>query len=72
MSLPRKEVKPYFDHDVHAAIKAIAEAEGYGDGMAAWVEAVVVGIVKKRVHSANLVISRLSESGSLRTFTDES
>lgn len=70
MSLPRKDTRPAFDHDVHSAIKAIAEAEG--DEINAWIEKVVVGVVKKRVHAANLVISSLKESGALRTFTDES
>ncbi len=69
MSLPRKDTRPAFDNDMHAAIKAIAEAEG--DEINAWIEKVVVGVVTKRVHAARLVISRLQESGALRTFTDE-
>lgn len=71
MSLRRKEIKAYFDHDIHDAIKHIAEAEGYGDALAAWVETVVEAIVRKRVHAASLVISGLKESGALQAFTDE-
>jgi hypothetical protein len=68
MSLPRKDLRPYFDHDVHAAIKAIAESEGVEPG--AWIEQVIVGVVKKRVGQASLVINALNESGALGTFTD--
>lgn len=70
MSLPRKVIKAMFDHDTHAAIKAIAESEGH-DGMGPWIETVVEAIVRKRVHKASLVVSRLNESGSLKTFMDD-
>jgi hypothetical protein len=68
MSLPRKDLRPYFDHDIHAAIKAIADSEGVEPG--AWIEQVIVGVVKKRVGQASLVINALNESGALGTFTD--
>ena len=68
MSLPRKDLRPYFDHDVHAAIKAISESEGVEPS--AWIEQVIVGVVTKRVHQASLVIGILNESGALGTFTD--
>jgi hypothetical protein len=69
MALPRKDLRPYFDHDIHAAIKAVAEVEGMEP--AAWIEQVIVGVVTKRVSQASLVITALEESGSLGTFTDK-
>lgn len=68
MSLPRKDLRPYFDHDIHAAIKAISEAEGVEPS--AWIEQVIVGVVNKRVHQASVVIESLKESGALGSFTD--
>lgn len=71
MALPKKDIRPYFDPDIHAAIKLIAEADGYGDGVAAWMETVIVSIVTKRVNAANLLISSLEASGSIRAFKDD-
>lgn len=69
MSLPRKDVRLKLNHDVHAAVVAIADALGLEP--AAWVEQVIVDIVKKRVHEANLLIDSLKSSGSMGTFGDE-
>lgn len=69
MALPRKDLRPYFDHDIHAAIKAVAESEGMEPG--AWIEQVIVGVVTNRINKASLVIEALRKSGSLGTFTDE-
>jgi hypothetical protein len=69
MSLPRKDLRPYFDHDIHAAIKAVAESEGLEPS--AWIEQVIVGVVKRRVGQASLVIAQLEESGALGTFSDK-
>jgi len=68
VSLPRKDLRPYFDHDIHAAIKAVAESEGVEPS--AWIEQVIVGVIKKRVSQASLVITALEQSGALGTFTD--
>lgn len=68
MALPRKDLRPYFDHDIHLAIKAIAESEGVEPS--AWIEQVIVGVVTKRVSQARLVVLCLEQSGSLGTFTD--
>jgi len=68
MSLERKDVRLKLDHDIHAAAKAIAETEGVE--IAEWIEAVMAGIIKKRVHAASLVVSSLQASGSLGTFRD--
>lgn len=66
MSLERKDVRLKLDHDIHAAVVAIADTHDMLP--AEWVEQVIVGIVKKRVHEANLLINSLHSSGSLWTF----
>ena len=66
--LERKDVRLKLDHDIHAACKAIAETEGME--IAEWVETVISAVVIKRVHSANLVVERLTAAGSIGTFRD--
>lgn len=68
MALERKDVRLKLDYDMHAAVVAISDALGMLP--AEWVEQVIVGIVKKRVHEANLLITSLQSSGSLGTFGD--
>lgn len=68
MSLERKDVRLKLDYDIHAAVVAIADTQGMLP--AEWVEQVVVGLVRKRVHEANLLITSLISSGSLGTFGD--
>lgn len=63
MALERKDVRLKLDHDVHVAVKAIAE--GYGMEPAEWVETVINDVVKKRVHEASVFIDKLNASGSL-------
>lgn len=69
MSLPRKDIRVYFDHDFYEGVRAIVAADGLEP--AAWIEEVICGIVKKRVSQASLVMDALQESGSLRAFTDK-
>ena len=66
--LERKDVRLKLDHDIHAAAKAIAETDGME--IAEWIEAVITGVVVKRVHSATLVVDSLTASGALGTFKD--
>jgi antitoxin component of RelBE/YafQ-DinJ toxin-antitoxin module len=68
MSLDRKDVRLKLDHDIHAAAKAIAETEGME--IAEWIETVINGVTKKRVHSATLVVDALQASGSIGSFRD--
>ena len=68
MSLERKDVRLKLDHDMHAAVLAIADDLDMLP--AAWVEQVIVDIVEKRVHAANVLVSSLQSSGSLGTFRD--
>lgn len=68
MTLERKDVRVKLDHDMHAAVVAIADALDLQP--AEWVEQVIVGIVRKRVHEANVLINSLHSSGSIGTFGD--
>lgn len=68
MALPRKDIRVYFDADFYEGVKAIVQVEGIEP--AAWIEAVICDIVRKRAMQANLIVSQLQESGSLRTITD--
>lgn len=68
MTLERKDVRLKLDHDMHAAAKALGDACGME--IAEWCESVLVGIIRKRVHEAMVVVHHLDESGSIGTFRD--
>ena len=68
MTLERKDVRLKLDHDMHAAAKALGEAQGME--IAEWCENVLVGIIKKRVHESIVVVSALTDSGAIGTFKD--
>lgn len=61
MSLERKDVRAKLDPDMHAALKAIAEAEGLDDGE--WIESVLVPEIKRRVHAATVIAERTARLG---------
>lgn len=61
MSLARKDVKVYFDVDMHAKIKAICEIDNIG--LAELIEALVVPAVDKRVHDAIMLAAALASKG---------
>lgn len=69
MSLPRKDLHVYLDADIAAALKVIADLEG--EAATAWVEKVITDVIKKRVHSARLVMDAVSAIGETRIFKDE-
>lgn len=70
MSLPKKLVKVWLPHDIHEALLAICDTtEGLRPGE--WGEDVLTSIIKKRVHDANVVVTQLTASGSMRTFANE-
>lgn len=48
MALPKKEVRAWFDFDVHAAIKAFGAAEDIGP--AEWVQNAIQRIVLEEIH----------------------
>lgn len=64
MSEPRKDVKVYFDHDVHAAIKAICDRKGLGLGE--YIESLVVPHVKTVVHDVIVLHAEFLRSGIVR------
>lgn len=70
MSLPKKEVRVWLDHDTHAALVAICDTTE-GLRPAEWIADVITDIVKKRVHAANVVVSALRASGALRKLAEE-
>jgi len=70
MSLPKKEVRVWLDHDTHAALLAICDTTE-GLRPAEWAADVLTDIIRKRVHAANVVVTQLTASGSMRTFTEE-
>lgn len=61
MSLERKDVRAKLDHDMHAAMKAIARADGMDDGE--WIESVLGPEIKRRVHAAKVIVEGLPGSG---------
>jgi hypothetical protein len=61
MSLERKDVRFKLDHDVHAALKAIAEQDGVD--MGEWIEALLKPAVDKRVRDAIELADRLQRVG---------
>lgn len=68
MSLPKKDMKVYFEHDVHAAIKVIAECEGLP--MGDWIAEVITDVVAARIHKASLLIDAVNKSGIARNDRD--
>lgn len=71
MALPKKDVRVYLEHDIHAAGKLFAENDGYGDAIADWIATIMTDIIKKRVHTASSIVNSLEASGSLRSFTED-
>jgi hypothetical protein len=70
MSLDRKDVRFKVDHDTHAALAAIAEADGVD--IAELVERWVSAEVTRRVHAATLIhdrVARLGKAGTRRDST---
>ena len=67
--MPKKEVRVWLDHDTHAALLAICDTtEGLRPGE--WSADVLTEIIRKRVLDANVVVTQLTASGSMRTFTE--
>lgn len=53
MALERKDVRAKLDHDVHAALVVILEADGLE--ISQFIEAELVKFVSQRVHAAKLI-----------------
>lgn len=61
MSIARKDVRAKLDADMHAAMKAIAEADGLDVGE--WIESILVPEIKRRIHAARLIAERVARMG---------
>lgn len=70
MALERKDFRGKLDPDWHEMMRAIADAEGVGDGE--WIEALILRELKSRVHAASVIAAaahRLGLSGNGRDST---
>lgn len=61
MSLDRRDIRAKLDHDVHAALGVLCQAEGVE--IAQYIERLVVNDVSERVHAATLVADGLRRLG---------
>lgn len=67
MALERKDFRGKLDPDWHEMMRAVADAEGVGDGE--WIEALILRELKNRVHAASVIADtarRLGISGNGR------
>lgn len=63
MSLPRKDIKPKFEPDVHEALAVMADMAGLG--LAEFIERVVIRFVRERLSDASELQDRTSHLGIL-------
>lgn len=67
MALERKDFRGKRDPSWHEMMRAVADAEGVGDGE--WIEALILRELKNRVHAASVIADaarRLGISGNGR------
>lgn len=64
MSLSRRDIKVFFDADVHADLKDCADIDGMT--MADFIESIVVPVVRKRRHDVMKLAGRFRRRGILR------
>lgn len=67
MALDRKDFRGKLDPPWHDMMRAVADAEGVGDGE--WIEALILRELKNRVHAASVIADaarRLGISGNGR------
>jgi len=67
MALERMDIRAKLDPDTHGQLKAICELDGVD--MGAYIEAILVPVIEKRVHDAMLLadkLQRLGISGSVK------
>ena len=53
MALDRKDFRGKLDPSWHEMMRAVADAEGVGDGE--WIEALILRELKSRVHAASVI-----------------
>jgi hypothetical protein len=61
MSLDRKDLRVYFSIELHAALLAVADADGMEPAKLA--EQVLERYVCDRVHAANVIVNRVDVAG---------
>lgn len=61
MSLDRQDVRAKLDHEFHAALVAICDAEGIT--IAEFVERLLVPAIRDRVHVATVIAGRVASLG---------
>ena len=61
MALERKDVRLKLDADMHAALKAICDVDEVDVGV--YIELLLVPVIKKRVHDAMLLASKIPRPG---------
>ena len=64
MTVPRKDIKVYFDDEVHAALKAIAASKDVGLGD--YIESIVAPHVRAVVHDVMVLADEFLRSGIAR------
>ena len=64
MSLERKDIRAYIDPDVHQALVAICDTDGIT--IADFIEALVVPVVRRRVHDVSVLADRFRRAGLIR------
>lgn len=64
MSLPRKDVRVWFDPEYHRALKRIADAKNMD--MADWLEELAVRVIRDLVHEASVIAESAPELGIAR------
>lgn len=61
MALERKDFRGKLDPSWHELMRAVADAEGVGDGE--WIEALIVRELKQRVHVASVIADAARRAG---------
>lgn len=61
MSLERKDIRAKLDPDMHATLREICDIDGVD--MGDFIEAVLVPVIKRRVHDAIELATRLQRQG---------
>jgi len=67
MSLDRKDFRGRLDPAWHDLMRAVADADGVGDGE--WIESLILAELQKRVHAASVITAaaaRVGIAGNLR------
>lgn len=59
--LDRKDFRGKLDPTWHELMRAVADADGVGDGE--WIEALIVRELQKRVHAASLIADAARRAG---------